>query len=406
MHAISRGKPTHADKLERWLGKEQVERVSREFRNFYWPVPVNGVPGKVFVMPGGDFAGEIQAGSFMSAADGAALTIQKLKAKIDAKLKQSRALRTLADLLHAEDKRMLSVGAFASIDAVVAAYTGGKGQQIVFQKTGVASNYIGNSNDLWTRAGFPGAGAAGSAAPGGKAWSKADNGALPYLNGASADSNHYLNWTLTASIVNNSLLLYDRLFSVAKTMNSTATEAVSGVPTRYQNTTSTNVEYAGGNFITLSNPTTTLAATAHSVTAASTAVWNYTNQDGTTGKNLNHNGTAIQTLAGMPSCVVGGIDLAVGNWFIPLAAGDIGIASLQQMQLSAAIATGTLDAVICHPIAVNACPAANLATLDDGLYTAMNLTPILDDACLSFLELPKPATSATNYSGLLRIVSE
>ena len=406
MHQLSRGRATHADKLERWLGKEQVERISRDFRNFYWPVPVNGVPGKVFVMPGGDFAGEIAAGSFMSAADGAALTIKKLKARLDAKLKQSKALRTLADLLHAEDRRMLSVGAFASIDAVVAAYTGGKGQQIVFSKTGVASNAIGNSNDLWTRAGWPGAGAAGSAAPGGKAWSKADAGALPYLNGASADSNHYLNWALTASVVNNSLLLYDRLFSVVKTMNSTATEAVSGVPTRYQNATSTNVEYAGGNFITLANPTTVLAATAHNVTAASTAVWNYTNQAGTTGKNLNHNGTAIQTLAGVSACVVGGIDLAVGNWFIPLAAGDIGIASLQQMQLSAAVATGTLDAVIGHPIAVNACPVANLACLDDGLYTAMNLTNILDDACLSFIELPKPATTATNYSGLLRVVSE
>lgn len=406
MHTISRGKATHADKLERWLGKDQVERISKDFRNFYWPVPVNGVPGNVYVMPGGDFAGEIKAGSFMSAADGAAVTIKKLKQRIDAKVKSNKALMTLADLIRAEDRRMLSVGAFASIDAVVAAYTGGKGQSIVFQKTGVVSNATGNANDLWTRAGFPGAGAAGSAAPGGKAWSKADAGALPYLNGASADSNHYLNWALTATVANNSLLLYDRLFSVVKTMNSTATEAVSGVPSRYQNTTSTNVEYAGGNFITISNPTTVLAATAHNVTAASTAVWTYTNQAGTTSKQLNHNGTAIQTLAGVSACVVGGIDLAVGNWFIPLAAGDIGIAALTQMQLSAAVATGTLDAVIGHPIAVNSCPVANLATLDDGLYTAMNLTSILDDACLSFLELPKPASTATNYSGLIRYVSE
>lgn len=406
MHAISRGKPTHADKLERWLGKDQVERISREFKSFYWPVPVNGVPGKVFVMPGGDFAGEIQAGSFMSAADGAAMTIKKLKAKIDAKVRASKALMTLADILHAEDRRMFSVGAFASIDAVVAAYTGGKGQSVMFQKTGVASNAIGNANDLWTRAGFPSAGAAGSAAPVGKGWSKNDNGALPYLNTASVDANHYLNWALTASVANNSLLLYDRLFSVAKTMNSTTAEAVTGVPSRYQNTSSSAVEYAGGNFITISNPTTVLASTAHNVTAAGTAVWNYTNQVGTSGRNLNHNGTAVQTLAGVSACVVGGIDLAVGSWFIPLAAGDSGIASLQQMQLSASVATGTLDAVIGHPIAINACPIANIACLDDGLYTAMNLTTILDDACLSFIELPKPATSATNYSGLLRYVSE
>lgn len=399
-------KHTHSDKLERWLGKSHVERLSRDFRNFYWPVPVNGVPGNVYVMPGGDFTGEIQAGSFMSATDGAALTVRKLKRRIDDRRKQSRALQTLADLLHAEDRRMLSVGAFASIDAVISAFTGGKGQVVPFSKTGAASNAIGNANDLWSRAGSPGAGAAGSAAPGGKAWSKADAGALAYINGASADSNHYLNWTLAASVINNSLLLYDRLFSVAKTMNSSATESVTGTPTRYQNTSSSHVEYAGGNFITISNPTTVLAATSHSVTASSSAVWTYTNQDGTTGKQLNHNGTAIQTLAGVSACVVGGIDLAVGNWFIPLAAGDLGIASLTQMQLSAAIATGTLDAVIGHPIAVNACPIANLACLDDGLYTSLNLTPILDDACLSWIELPKPATTATTYSGILRYVSE
>ncbi len=406
MHTLSRGKPTHADKLERWLGKDQVERISRDFRNFYWPVPVNGVPGKVFVMPGGDFAGEIAAGSFMSAADGAALTIKKFKARLDARLGQSKALRTLADLLHAEDRRMLSVGAFASIDAVVAAWTGGKGQAHPFQKTGVAANAIGNGNDLWTRAGWPTAGAAAAAAPGGTVPTNATAGAMPYLNGASANSNRYLNWALTASVVNNSLLLYDRLFAVAKTMNSTATEAVTGVPTRYQNTSASALDYSGGNFVTLANPTTVLAATAHNVTAASTAVWNYTNQANTAGRSLNHNGTAIQTLAGVSACVVGGIDLAVGNWFIPLQAGDIGIRSLQQMQLSAAVATGTLDAIIGHPIAINACPVANLACLDDGLYTAMNLTPVMDNACLSFLELPKPATTATNYSGLLRVVSE
>jgi len=113
-----------------------------------------------------------------------------------------------------------------------------------------------------------------------------------------------------------------------------------------------------------------------------------------------------QTLAGVSACVVGGVDLAVNNWFIPLAAGDNGIREIDQMQLSAAVATGTLDCVIGHPIAANACPVANMACLDDGLYTSMNLTSILDDACLTFLELPKPATTATNYGGILRVVSE
>lgn len=391
-----RGQHTHSGQLERWLGAEQVARISEQMRGFYWPVPLHGVPGKVFCMPGGDFCGKIEGGEFVSAFDRADAVLQRLKREEQARLHNR--------VNHPRFRRQH--GAFASLSAVIAAATGGKKQSPRFQKTGVASNAIGNANDLWTRAGFPGAGAAGAAAPGGTVFNSASTGALPYRNGVTTDSNHFLGGWVTASVINNSLLLYDRLYGVAKAMNSTAAEAVTGVPTRYQNSTATDVEYIGGNFITVSNPTTVLAATAHNITAASTAVWNYTNQANTTGKNLNHNGTAIQTLAGVSACVVGGVDLAVGNWFIPLAAGDVGIKSLQQMQLSAAVATGTLDAVIGHPIAVFPCPVANLVCPVDGINTAFNLTSILDDACLAFLELPKPATTATNYSGEVQILSE
>lgn len=396
MIEISRGKATHTDKLEKWLGAEEVARVSKAMDKFYWPIPVHGVPGKVFAMPGGDFAGEIETGVEYSALDKGDDLLQRMK-------REERA-RQWNRVNHPRFRRQH--GAFASLSAVIAAATGGKAQNILFQKTGVASNAIGNSNDMWVRAGMPGAGAAGAAAPGGTAHTSASTGALPYLNGASTNSNHMVSGWLTASVINNTLLLYDRLFSVAKTMASTATEAVTGVPTRYQSTTASAVDYIGGNFVTIMNPTTVLAATAHNVTAASTAVWVYTNQDNTGSKNLNHNGTAIQTLAGVSACVVGGIDLAVGNWFIPLAAGDSGIKSLQQMQLSASVATGTLSAMIGHPIAFFPCPVANLVCPMDGINTAFNLTPILDNACLSFLEITKPATTATNYSGMITIVSE
>ena len=43
----------------------------------------------------------------------------------------------------------------------------------------------------------------------------------------------------------NALLLYDRLFSVAKTMNSTAVEAVSGTFTRYQSAVATDASCVG-----------------------------------------------------------------------------------------------------------------------------------------------------------------
>lgn len=386
-------KHTHSDRLERWLGAEEVQRISSQFKDFYWPVPVNGVPGNVFVMPGGDFTGEIQAGQYMSKHDGAAVTLRKLRNRLEATKSKNAAANRLIDLIRAESKIAHSVGAFASVDAVIAAFTGGKGQTLPFSKTGVASNAIGNSNDLWTRAGTPIAGAAGSAAPTGVAPTAATTGALQFKNLGTANTGHYLNWTLSASVANMSLLLYDRIFAVVKTMNSTATEAVTGLPTRYQSTTAGANDYIGGNFCFPANPTTVLAATAHNWT-----VCNYLDETNAAG--------TFQSIAGVSACVVGGVDLVAGQWFMPLATGDVGVKAITQMQASALVATGTIDFVIGHPIAVNACPIANLACLDDGLYTSMNLSSILDNACLSFLELNKSATTATNYNGFVRAVSE
>jgi hypothetical protein len=111
-------------------------------------------------------------------------------------------------------------------------------------------------------------------------------------------------------------------------------------------------------------------------------------------------------IAGISACAGAQIDLVLGSWFAPLAAGDVGVLNLLNMSASAAVATGAVDWVIGHPIAINACPIANIACLDDGLYTSMSLTHIEDSACLNFIELPKPATTATLYNGLLRVVGE
>lgn len=396
MHKMTRGRATHSDKLERWLGKEHVDAISHHFAKFYWPVRINGVPGEVYVMPGGDFAGEIKAGSYACKYDSAATVLRRLMQKAEAQVRRHKALGVLIDMIRAEDRRLMSVGAFASVDAVIAAFTNGKGQQMVFAKTGVASNAIGNSNDLWTRAGMPVAGAAGSAAPGGVAPTSSTTGNLGYKNLGTSGTGHYLNWALAGSVINNSLLLYDRLFAVVKTMNSTSTEAVTGVPSRYQSGTAGNDAYIGGNFCFPSNPTTVLAATGHNWT-----VCQYTDQDSNTGN-------SFPSATGVSACVVGGIDLAAGqgSWFMPLASGDVGVKALTQMQCSAAVATGTIDFVIGHPIATNSCPVANLSGLDDGLYTSMNLMHIEDSACLAFIELPKPATTATTYSGIVRAVGE
>lgn len=386
-------KHTHADRLERWIGKDRIEAISAQFRDFYYPVALHGVPGNVRVMPGGDFTGEILAGEYMSAQDGAAAVLKKIQRAAEAKVKREKALSTLIDMIHCDDKNLASVGAFASIDAVIAAYTGGKGQTLMWMKSGKAgASTAGYSTDMWLNTGTPTAGSAASAAPGGTVLSASSTGALGFVNLGSANGGHYLNWAATSSIGTSALMLYDRLFAVAKVMNSTAAEAVTGVPTRYQNTTAGTVDYVGGNFAFPMVPTVQLSGTSHTW-----ATCTYLDQDGAAGTFQSSIGTSWT----LPSVM----DLASGDWFLRLAAGDVGVKALTQIQCSALV-TGDIDFVIGHPIAVNICPVANISCLDEGLHTSLNLTPILDNACLGFIELCRPGNTAAQYSGIVRTVSE
>jgi hypothetical protein len=380
----SRGAPTHSQRLEKWLGVEAVDRLTFAMKDFYHPIAVHGVPGKVYAMPGGDFCGEIRAGQEMSSVDRA----------LDIVNRERRAAQVAMRNRVNHPRFMKQHGAFASLSALIAAGTGGKGQYPSFQKTGTSANAAGNSNDLWTNSGLPAAGAAGAAAPGGTAWTNASGGCIGFTNPSAANTAHFVTGEPSASVPSNTLLLYDRLFSVAKTMTSTATQAVTGTFSRYQSGTATNANYIGGNFLFPSNPTTVLAATAHNWT-----VCQYTNQAAAAG-------ISAPSIAGVSACVVHGIDLAAGSWFMSLAAGDVGVSALTQMQCSASVATGTIDFNVGHPIAFMPCPIAYLTCTKDGINTAFNLTSIFDNACLAFLEINKPATTATSYNGQLILVSE
>lgn len=370
---------THSDRLERWLGKEAVAQMSRSMVNWYGPpIAIAGVPGEVYAARGGDFVGNINAGHEASKHD------------------------RLADIVRREQRRQIAAmargsrqtGAFGSLDAIVAAATAGKYCNCNFNKTGVAANAIGNAMDMWTRAGYPAAGAAGGASPGGTNWTSASTGAMPFTTPATADSLQPMSGWSSASVINNTLMLYDRLHSVVKTMASTATQAVSGTPARYQSVTPGNVQSAEGNFYFPSNPTTVLPATAHNWT-----VCQYTNSAGTATR-------SSPSIAGVSACVVGGVDLVVHNWCMPLQGGDKGVQKVTQLQCSASVATGTIDFTVGHPLVIMPCPVAVLVCQHDWVYTAFRMVKILDNACLALLEIAKPATTATTYQGGIYSVAE
>ena len=366
----------HAGRLERWLGKEKIEFLADSMRNgggpgerWYWqPINVRDVPGSVWVTADGDFVGDFDRGFFDSA--------------LDSLSRHLRDLWKAAGKPIYQPEPVLGVG-FASISDALSKASSGYQQAFNWTKNGT-TGVAGTTSSLWLVGAQPAAGGNGAAAPGGTAHTSANTGAIGYTN-PSTGTMHLTGADMMSSIAANALMLYDRLFSVAKTMNSTATEAVTGVPTRYQSTTATAMDYIGGNF-TFVEVATVLPATAHNWT-----VCTYTDQANAA--------STLPSVTGVSAAVVNAQD-RVGGWFNPLETGDVGIKALTQMQCSALVASGAVNFVIGHPIGIMAFPLANMNTPFDWLTNRNQAPRIFDSACLALLELTKPSTTAASYSGV------
>lgn len=364
---------THAGQLERWLGAEELARISDSMRSWYGPpIALGGVPGRVFAGRGGDFRGRIDAGGASSLACWIEGKVRRLPGAL-----RRAARRQLAQV---------NTGFAGLSDMVSEITTNGKGRPWNFQKAG-QTGVVAATSSLFRVGNQPAAGAVAASAPGGTVPTKTTTGALwNFDNPTGGDTTHLLWGAAMSTVAPNTLLLYDRIFAVAKTMNSTATQAVTGVPTRYQSTTPGAQDSAEGNFLFLEIGTA-LAATAHNWT-----VCTYTDQGGAAG--------TLPSLTGNSGGIAGRIDHPTGQWFAPLATGDTGIAALTQMQCSAAVATGTIDFVIGHPLMLIPCLLANAPSLV-GSISNPNLTRVFDDACIAALEITKSATGATTYNGFV-----
>lgn len=368
---------TNAGKLERYLGADEVARISSSMRGFHGtrPILVGGMPARrgVWVGNDGDFVGTIDGGGFAGALDAVGDRVARAFRKIS---RQSAARFEMAG--------------FSSLsDLISEATTGGKKADYTFNKVGT-TGVIGATNSLWRVGAHPVAGNAASNAPGGNVPTRTTTGALPLWNPSTAgDTQHFVRADVIASVGGNTLLMYDRIFEVNKTMASATAENVTGTPTRYQATTNTP-DSADGNFLFFEGQAA-LGATAHT--------WS--------GTYLDHDGNAatLPSLAGNSANIINRLDHPNnGQWFAPLASGDAGIKALTQVQCSASV-TGTLAVVIGHPIAFLPTPIANVFTIIDGINSAFNLTRIFDDAALGFLEVAKSATTATTYNGNIATVA-
>lgn len=365
-----------SQRIEKWLGAERAEHLSRSMRGWYGPpIKIIDMPGDVFLNGDGDFSGGFERGRFFSALD-------SLESHVRAARKKLRRTKLF-------DPNTLHVGGFTSLDNAIAQMSSGYRQLPGggnIQKVGTAPGATAGCVDLWYVGNNPAAGTVGSAAPGGLVPTDATQGAMAFANPTGGMFTLLTGADMQSSVAAMSCMLYDRIFSVTKAMSSAATEAVSGVPTRYQSTTATAPDYIGGNFLFISCRTT-LSNTAHNWT-----VCQYVNQTGT--------GTAtLPSVTGINTAAANRLDMPVGQWFAPLATGDVGIRNLTQMQCSSAALTGAIDFNIGHPLGIMSFPLANFVYPFDWL-TNRDLCPrIFDDAALALLQLPLSANSATTFTG-------
>src|SRR3990167_7948960 len=184
----------HSGRLERWFGAERVEQLSRIGRGWYGPpIHLLDCPGSVRICGDGDFIGPFERGYFMSALDA-------LKAALD------RAGRLHPGTLYT---------GFTSISDALARASGGFSQRPggMFNKV-VPTGVLGVTSSLHKLGPQPAAGVAAAAAPGGTAHVDSDTRGMIFTNPA-AGSLRLGGGGGSASVISNTLMLYDRLFAVA-----------------------------------------------------------------------------------------------------------------------------------------------------------------------------------------------
>lgn len=371
-------RPTHSDRLSRWLGAPMVEKLSRDMRGWYGPpIALQGVPGAVFATGDGDFIGRVLCGAEASRYDKAADILWRARQRLRTGLQ--RGWRASGRFHPA------TLHGFTSLsDLINEATVGGKRYEYQYSKVG-PTGVANVTSSLFRLGNQPAAGTGPGNAPGGTAFVDSTTGGHLFTNPTSGDTQHIVSGNGIATVAGNNLLLYDLIFGVNKTMASTGTEAVTGVPTRYQNQTGGTADYIGGNFLAIHVGGTALAATGHNWT-----VCTYNDQGGAS--------STLPSVTGNASAIVDRLDQPTNQWYCPLETGDVGIKALTQMQCSASVATGVIWFMLGHPIAWMTFPVANQLTPADYVQTAFNLTRIFDDACLAQLEVNKPSSTATTYN--------
>lgn len=243
-----------------------------------------------------------------------------------------------------------------------------------FGKAVTATLVAGRPASLWSLGGSPGAGAFNNTLNG-VTLTAPVNGQIPYTNPASG--NGYLARLQAQATQAGTLLLLDRIWhNGGYTITSTSAQ------------NSTTPTWPARDAVGSSNGEGILCAMEISAATGAgtpTITMTYTNSAGTASR------TATNIQATVASSAIG------ATYFIGLEAGDIGVRSVQSIQLSATWTSGTMNLVAYRILAAIELTGAFQTNALDAITGGF---PRLFDGTVPWLVFIPSTTTATNVSGL------
>jgi len=266
---------------------------------------------------------------------------------------------------------------FSSYDALIAAATAGKIQEIQFAKAMPLAGAAGQCVSLWEADSIPPAGGSGTSLVG-RSCSPSTTGALYFANPTAPDTLHLVNAQAFASAANlGSLVLYDRLVDVGGiSMTSTSPQTI---------TMSALPRFADGAGVQMFLEVTT------NISGAPVFTIDYTDQAG------NAATTPSLTCAANSA----GRFAYSSQVYIPLAAGDTGVQSVSGITLSVSGSAGVARLVLAKPIATLPLLAAASVTEKDYVTQTPKLPRLYDNHCLGLFLFCSGTSTGTIYGQLL-----
>lgn len=279
---------------------------------------------------------------------------------------------------------------FTSLDDLISELTAGKTTgPVAWNKLVPAAHTAGRWYDFSPLAGTPGANAwAGTAL----AWQNANSSsgwAMPMGAAVTPDTKHLLNaMAVTPGVVPGVLMLVDMQgYYPGISLNVATAQTLTGTPTlRYANGAGVKAYFV---------VTTASGATAHNIAMS------YTDQSGNAGNTMP---VTVSCTASAITSHITHSGTAASNYgpFLPLAAGDSGIRSVQTVTISAASGSGAGALVLARPLLTLPLTTSGLAVERDLVNQVPSLPQIQDDACLVWLYFAGGTTAAnTNFYGTL-----